>query len=167
MSQKSGWSNDNQLQVSYQKLYHRGIAWQVMYDWQKNLRDGGNWSRDNQVDPYENYLTTAAANTTFGYPICTTGVVCTKGAPDTFAGTPISMALPPKPPTGTPSWAFYHALDKFENYGTVDTATPKFAEVAPDVTVTEKAGNGQRRGIARKCHRDSTGTCRLRQRYRA
>ncbi len=28
------------------------------------------------------------------------------------------MALPPKPPTGTPSWAFYHALDKFENYGT-------------------------------------------------
>jgi hypothetical protein len=35
------------------------------------------------------------------------------------------MALPPKPPTGTPSWAFYHALDKFENYGTVDTATPK------------------------------------------
>jgi len=125
MSQKSGWSNDNQLQASYQKLYHHGIAWQVMFDWQKNLRNGGNWSRDNQVDPYENYLTTAAANTTFGYPICTTGVVCTKGAPDTFAGTPISMALPPKPPTGTPSWAFYHALDKFENYGTVDTATPK------------------------------------------
>ncbi len=72
MSQKSGWSNDNQLQVSYQKLYHHGIAWQVMFDWQKNLRNGGNWSRDNQVDPYENYLTTAAANTTVGYPLCTT-----------------------------------------------------------------------------------------------
>jgi hypothetical protein len=129
LSQKSGWSNDNQLQVSYQKLYHHGMAWQVMFDWQKNLRNGGNWSRDNQVDPYENYLTTAAANTTIGYPLCTTvtaGVGCTaKNTPDTVAGTPIAMALPPKPPTGTPAWAFYHALDKFENYGTVDTATPK------------------------------------------
>jgi hypothetical protein len=129
MSQKSGWSNDNQLQASYQKLYHHGMAWQVMFDWQKNLRNGGNWSRDNQVDPYENYLTTAAANTTITYPLCTTvvsGVGCTtKNTADTVAGTPIAMALPPKPPTGTPNWAFYHALDRFENYGTVDTATPK------------------------------------------
>ena len=76
MSQKSGWSNDNQLQVSYQKLYHHGIAWQVMFDWQKNLRNGGNWSRDNQVDPYENYLTTAAANTTFGYPFAPPSYRC-------------------------------------------------------------------------------------------
>jgi len=129
MSQKSGWSNDNQLQASYQKLYHHGIAWQVMFDWQKNLRNGGNWSRDNQVNPYENYLVTAAPNTTFGYPVCTTvvtGVGCTaKNTPDTAAGTPIASAIPPPPPAGTANWAFYHALDKFENYGTVDTATPK------------------------------------------
>jgi hypothetical protein len=126
MSQKSGWSNDNQLQASYQKLYHHGIAWQVMFDWQKNLRDGGDWSRSNQVNPYENYLVNSAANTTFGYPICTT--TCTsaaKGAPDTVAGTPVAMALPPPPPTGTPSWAYYHALDRFENYGTVETSFPK------------------------------------------
>jgi len=40
LSQKTGRSNENQLQISYQKLYHRGIAWQVMHDWQKNLRNG-------------------------------------------------------------------------------------------------------------------------------
>jgi hypothetical protein len=126
MSQKSGWSNDNQLQASYQKLYHRGIAWQVMYDWQKNLRDGGNWSRDNQVDPYENYANSGLS--TYGYAVCAAAQApwCSaKGALDTAAGTPITPALPPPPPAGTPAWAYYKALNRFENYGTVDTATPK------------------------------------------
>ncbi len=131
LSQKSGWSNDNQLQVSYQKLYHHGIAWQVMYDWQKNLRVGGNWSRDNQVNPYADYGYTGLS--TQNYAACTTSssnsnaaTPCAAvGAPDTAAGTPIAPAIPPPPPTGTPSWGYYKALNKFENYGTVDTATPK------------------------------------------
>jgi Carboxypeptidase regulatory-like domain len=126
MSQKTGWSNDNQLQVSFQKLYHRGLAWQVMYDWQKNLRVGGNWSRDNQVDPYADYANSGLS--TYGPAVC--GAVLNpwcpvKGALDTAAGTPITPALPPSPPSGTPAWAYYKALNRFENYGTVDTATPK------------------------------------------
>ena len=126
MSQKTGWSNDNQLQVSYQKLYHRGIAWQVMYDWQKNLRNGGNWSRDNQVDPYENFANSGLS--TFGPAVCAAAQApwCSaKGALDMSAGTPITPALPPPPPPGTANWAYYKALNRFENYGTVDTATPK------------------------------------------
>lgn len=125
LSQKSGWSNDNQLQASYQKLYHHGIAWQVSYDWQKNLRNGGNWSRDNQVYPYVNYANSGLS--TFSYALCTAvSQWCSAvGAPDTAAGTPITPALPPPPPTGTPNWAYYKALNRFENYGTVDTATPK------------------------------------------
>ncbi len=110
LSQKSGWSNDNQLQVSYQKLYHHGIAWQVMYDWQKNLRVGGNWSRDNQVDPYADYGQSGVSTFT---------------AIDALSSLPITPALPPKPPTGTPTWGYYKALNQFENYGVVDTATPR------------------------------------------
>jgi hypothetical protein len=110
MSQKSGWSNDNQLQASFQKIYHHGVAWMVMYDWQKNLRDGGNWSRDNQVDPYANYANSGLS---------------TYSAVDALSSLPVTPALPPPPPTGTPSWAYYKALNRFENYGVVDTATPK------------------------------------------
>jgi hypothetical protein len=126
MSQKTGWSNDNQLQASYQKLYHGGIAWQVMYDWQKNLRNGGNWSRDNQVDPYADYANSGLS--TYGYAVCAAVLnpwCPTVGALDSAAGTPIAPALPPAPPAGTPAWAYYKALNRFENYGTVDTATPK------------------------------------------
>jgi hypothetical protein len=120
LSQKSGWSNDNQLQASYQKLYHRGLAWQVMYDWQKNLRTGGNWSRDNQVDPYENFANSGLS--TYGYAPQTINKVTTI---DQNSGTPITPAMPPPPPAGTPNWGYYKALNRFENYGAVDTATPK------------------------------------------
>lgn len=126
MSQKTGWSNDNQLQVSFQKIYHRGVAWQVMYDWQKNLRVGGNWSRDNQVDPYENFGATGLS--TFGYAVCSAAKqpwCSASGAIDSSAGTPIAPAMPPKPPSGVASWGYYKELNRFENYGTVDTATPK------------------------------------------
>jgi hypothetical protein len=120
LSQKSGWSNDNQLQASFQKLYHHGLAWQVMYDWQKNLRVGGNWSRDNQVDPYENFANSGLS--TYGNAPQTINKVTTI---DQNSGTPITPALPPAPPAGTPNWGYYKALNRFENYGVVDTATPK------------------------------------------
>ncbi|MDR3724286.1 MAG: carboxypeptidase-like regulatory domain-containing protein [Terracidiphilus sp.] len=120
ISQKSGWSNDNQLQVSFQKLYHRGLAWQVMYDWQKNLRVGGNWNRDNQVYPYTSYANSGLSTYTYA-PITTNGVTTL----DQSSGTPIAPALPPSPPSGTANWAYYKALNRFENYGSVDTATPK------------------------------------------
>jgi hypothetical protein len=120
MSQKSGWSNDNQLQVSFQKIYHRGLAWNVMYDWQKNLRVGGNWSRDNQIYPYADFANTGLS--TFTYAPVTVNKVVTL---DQNAGTPVAPNMPPPPPSGTPGWGYYKALNRYENYGTVDTATPK------------------------------------------
>jgi hypothetical protein len=53
--QKSGWSNDNALQVNYQRLFHRGIAYQVSYVWSKPFRVGGNSFRDGQAAPYTTY----------------------------------------------------------------------------------------------------------------
>ena len=104
IEQKSGWSNDNQLQVVYQKLFHGGMAWQVQYVWQKNLRVGGNSNRDNTLYPYENYANSGLS--TF--------------VPVANSSAPITPALPPPPPSGAASYAYYRALNKFENYGAVD-----------------------------------------------
>jgi hypothetical protein len=43
---KSGWSNDNALQATSQRLFHRGIAYQASYVWSRPFRAGGNASRD-------------------------------------------------------------------------------------------------------------------------
>ena len=98
--QKSGWSNDNQLQVVYQKIYHSGMAWQAQYVWQKNLRVGGNWNRDGSHLP----LSGLRQRRTFH--LC---AGCQLRAP-------VTPALPPHPPTGTASYGYYKALNKFENY---------------------------------------------------
>ncbi len=103
IEQKSGWSNDNQLQIVYQKLYHGGIAWQAQYVWQKNLRVGGNSSRDNIIYPYLDY---ANAGLSTWVPVAN-------------AQAPITPALPPHPPSGV-TYGYYKALNKFENYGAMD-----------------------------------------------
>lgn len=105
---KNGWSNDNALQVSFQRYYHRGIAYQINYAWSKPMRFGGNWNRDSTVDPSANYL----------------GVLGAAGSWSSPYGTTIAPSLPPAPPTGTLSWQEYHQLDRFEGY-MVDTAIPK------------------------------------------
>ena len=51
LDQRSGWTNDNQLQVNYQRLFHNGIAYQVYYDWSKAFREGGNYFRDGTSIP--------------------------------------------------------------------------------------------------------------------
>ncbi len=56
LDQTSGWSNDNALQASYQRLFHGGFAYQINYVWSKPFRIGGNWSRDSTIDPYSNFL---------------------------------------------------------------------------------------------------------------
>jgi len=98
--QKSGWSNDNQLQVVYQKIYHSGMAWQAQYVWQKNLRVGGNSNRDGSIYPYQDYANAGLATWT----------------PVANASAPVTPALPPPPPTGTASYGYYKALNRFENY---------------------------------------------------
>jgi Carboxypeptidase regulatory-like domain len=98
--QKSGWSNDNQLQVVYQKIYHSGMAWQAQYVWQKNLRVGGNSNRDGSIYPYLDYGN--AGQSTF--------------VPVANSSAPIAPNLPPPPPAGSASYGYYRALNKFENY---------------------------------------------------
>ncbi|HEV2322722.1 MAG TPA: carboxypeptidase-like regulatory domain-containing protein [Terracidiphilus sp.] len=104
---KTGWSNNNELQVNYQKLYHSGVAWQISYLWQKTLRVGGNWNRDNQIDPYLDYANAGLASFS---------------AVNSVSAMPITPALPPAPPANTPSYAYYHALNRFENYGAIDNS---------------------------------------------
>jgi hypothetical protein len=108
--QKSGWSNYNGLQVNYQRLYHKGLAWQVEYVFSKSLRTGGDYGGENgdAVDPYSAYANGGASGVTY----------VPQGG--TTLATPV---LPPPPPAGTPVWGYYKALNRFENY-MVDTNNP-------------------------------------------
>jgi len=109
---KNGWSNDNALQATYQRLYHRGIAWQVNYVWSKPLRLGGNYFRDGTEYPRANYMGVLGSLGSFN----TTGIA--------GASSVIAPALPPAPPVGTLPWQEYHQLLRFQQYK-VDTAIPK------------------------------------------
>lgn len=102
---KKGWSNYNALQVNYQRLYRAGIAWQFSYVWSKSMRVGGNSTRDNEYDPYSNYIASGLGQMTQAY------------------GAVQAPLTPPPPPPGVPVWGFYHSLDRFENY-MVDTNNP-------------------------------------------
>jgi hypothetical protein len=108
LSVKNGWTNDSALQASYQRLFHRGIAYQIYYVWSKPLRFGGNWANDSTTYPYANFQ----------------GVLGSKGSWSSPYGTVITPAPPPAPAAGALPWQEYHALDKFEQY-IVDTAIPK------------------------------------------
>jgi hypothetical protein len=54
--QKTGFSNYNALQASYQRLFHGGFAYQVSYVWSKAFRVGGNSTSDTEIDPFADYL---------------------------------------------------------------------------------------------------------------
>jgi hypothetical protein len=109
---KNGWSNDNALQATYQRLFHHGIAYQISYVWSKPFRVGGNYFRDGTVYPEANFAGVLGAVS----PYDTGG----KAGGGTF----LPPALPPVRPSGAPVWAEYHQLDRFEEYK-VDTAIPK------------------------------------------
>jgi hypothetical protein len=127
--QKSGWSNDNLLQAGFQRLYHRGIAWQISYVWQKSLRVGGNANRDNLIYNVENYANSGIA---------------TYSAVDSVSSLPTAPALPPPPPPGQPSYAYYKALNRFENYGAVDNAGPPKQQVLFNYVIDLPFGKGKR-----------------------
>jgi hypothetical protein len=112
MDQKDGWSNDNALQVNYQRLFHRGIAYQISYVWSKPIRMGGFWFVDSNSDPDANYLGVLGSQGSWN----TTGIA--------GAGPVTTPALPPPPPAGTPNWQRYRALEHFAGYQT-DTGVPK------------------------------------------
>ncbi len=108
---KDGWSNDNALQATYQRLFHNGVSYQINYVWSKPFRLGGNYFRDGTVYTAANFLGVAPAATGTTYT-------------PSNGSTVITPALPPKAPAGTASWAEYHNLIKFQEYK-VDTAVPK------------------------------------------
>jgi hypothetical protein len=118
--QKTGWSNYNGLQATYQKLYHTGSAWQIMYVWSKNLRTGGDYGGEggDYVDPYINYVNSYIGNYVNAGPN-----TVTVAPVDGVSSMPITPNLPPPPPTGTPVWGYYKALNRWENY-MVDTNSP-------------------------------------------
>jgi hypothetical protein len=97
--ERNGWSNDNEFQIQWERLFHHGYAFQIFYDYNRAFRIGENGSRDSTTTTAQDYLGVIpiTASYTSAYPI-----------------TP--AALPPARPTGVASYADYHALDKFENY---------------------------------------------------
>lgn len=108
---KDGWSNDNALQATYQRLFHNGLSYQVNYVWSKPFRLGGNYFRDGTVYPAANFLGVAGAAAGTSYT-------------PSNGSTITAPSLPPAAPSGTLPWQEYHALVKFEQYK-VDTAIPK------------------------------------------
>ena len=105
---KDGWSNDNALEVNYQRLFHHGIAYQISYAFSKPMRLGGNSSRDGLVYTAASYLGANGAPTvgtmTSPYPVT---------APH----------LPPARPNGIAPYADYKALARYEQY-VLDNAIP-------------------------------------------
>lgn len=118
--QKTGWSNYHALQANYQKLFHNGSAWQVMYVWEKNLRTGGDYGGEggDYVDPYINYV-----NSYIGNYVGAGANTVTVGPADANSAMPGPPNLPPPPPAGVQPWQYYKALNRWENY-MVDTNTP-------------------------------------------
>lgn len=106
LTQKSGWSNYNALQANYQRLFHHGIAYQISYVWSKAMSTQGNGAAQNSILPYADYVDSGLGVMTQSF------------------GAEFAPALPPPPPMNTPSWGYYRALNRFENYS-VDTSTPK------------------------------------------
>ena len=98
---RSGWSNYNAFLVTFQRLFHRGYAYQLTYVYSKTLVANGS------VDPIANYP----------------GILGTVSTMTSPYGTFYPGNLPPARPAGTPVWAQYHALTGFEQYQQ-DSAQP-------------------------------------------
>jgi hypothetical protein len=126
LDQRSGWTNDNQLQVNYQRLFHRGIAYQVFYDWSKPFREGGNYFRDGTLDTAQDYVTSGVGSYSL-YP--------TEVAPST-------AILPPARPAGIPSYAYWHDFDRWADYF-IDTAIP-IQEIRFNGLIDMPFGRGKR-----------------------
>jgi hypothetical protein len=103
---KTGYSNDNALQANYQRMFHRGIAYQIFYVWQKAF------TGDGTVYNPQDYLGIAgtAANTTF--------------APLAGGSAILPGGTPPKNPTGVPFSQNWRGLTDWEQY-VVNGGNPK------------------------------------------
>lgn len=95
----NGWSNANEFQAQWERLFKHGYAFQIYYVYNKAFRIGENGSRDSSIAPAADYLGVLpiTASYTALHPVTT-------------------PALPPARPTGIASYADYHALERFEDY---------------------------------------------------
>jgi hypothetical protein len=131
---KDGWSTDNALQVNYQRLFHKGFAYQVAYVWSKAFRLGGNYFRDASLYPAANFLGVLpiAPGTSYN----TTGLATAGG------GVVTAPVLPPAAPAGTLPWQEYHKLLYWQAYKP-DTAIP-FHHITFNGVVELPFGRGKR-----------------------
>ena len=127
---KDGWSNDNALQVNYQRLFHHGIAYQIAYAWSKAFRLGGNYFRDGGVYPAANFLGVLPTASGTTYSAATAGGVVT------------TPSLPPAAPSGTLPWQEYHKLIYWQQYKP-DTAIP-FHHITFNGIIDLPFGRGKR-----------------------
>jgi hypothetical protein len=56
LDMKTGWSNDNSLQVNFQRQFKHGYAYQIFYTFSRAYRLGGNYFRDGILYPAADYL---------------------------------------------------------------------------------------------------------------
>ena len=104
INNRNGWSTYNALQVNYQRTFHNGLAYQFTYAWTRELRIGGNSTRESLDYSYAHYP--GALGTAPGVTI----------APPVL-GSPITTpATPPPPPSGAQQWTDYKALNRFQDY---------------------------------------------------
>ncbi|MDR3723467.1 MAG: carboxypeptidase-like regulatory domain-containing protein [Terracidiphilus sp.] len=106
---RSGWSNNNSLQMNYQRLASHGYGYQIAWTWSRAFRVGGNGTRDSLVYPATTY-----ANSGLGIM-----------SPVNSWSTVTAPALPPAVPSDLPAYGSWHGLNRFENYGFIDTAIPR------------------------------------------
>jgi hypothetical protein len=122
---KTGWSNDNALQVNYQRLYHKGIAYQASYVWSKPMRVGGNTGRDGNIYTAQNNYATGSL-----------------GTMKSTYGTVITPTMPPSRPAGIASYADWHGLEVYQQYQ-LDSAIPK-QHITFNAVVDLPFGRGKR-----------------------
>ncbi|WP_348269916.1 carboxypeptidase-like regulatory domain-containing protein [Edaphobacter paludis] len=63
--QKTGYSNDNSLQLNFQRLTKHGYGFQIFYVYSRAFRVGGNSSRDGLIYPAADYAPGALPSTDF------------------------------------------------------------------------------------------------------
>ncbi len=99
---KAGWSNDNALQINFQRLFHRGSAYQIIAEYSKAMAAIGN------VAPQADYP----------------GVQGSAGILSSPYGPVVSPGFAPPPrPAGLPDWADYKDMEYYQNYQ-LDSSTP-------------------------------------------
>lgn len=121
---KTGYSNDNALQVNYQRLNHNGFGYQFIYVYQKAF------TGDGTVYTPQDYLGVRGTN-------ANTTVAALPGSSAITPG-----ATPPSSPAGQPSWQTWRGLTNFEDYQ-VNAGNPK-QEIEFNGIVDLPFGRGKR-----------------------